>query len=202
MKKERFLIVTLMVFVLMMVMASPLFAAVTHKVKKGDTLFRLSRNYGVSIASIKSANGLKSDLIIIGQVLRIPTSTNNVSRSGKSFSQEDINWLARVVHGEARGESYTGQVAVAAVVLNRLDSRQFPNTVKGVIFQSGAFTAVADGQINLTPNTTAYRAVREAIAGADPSGGALYYWNPAKATSKWIWSRTIINRIGNHVFGI
>jgi N-acetylmuramoyl-L-alanine amidase len=202
MKKERFLIVTLMVFVLMMVMVSPLFAAVTHKVKKGDTLFRLSRNYGVSIASIKSANGLKSDLIIIGQVLRIPTSTNNVSRSGKSFSQEDINWLARVVHGEARGESYTGQVAVAAVVLNRLDSRQFPNTVKGVIFQSGAFTAVADGQINLTPNTTAYRAVREAIAGADPSGGALYYWNPAKATSKWIWSRTIINRIGNHVFGI
>jgi N-acetylmuramoyl-L-alanine amidase len=202
MNKKRFFVVTLMVFILMMVMASPLFAAVSHKVKKGDTLFKLSRNYGVSIASIKNANGLRSDKILIGQVLRIPTSTNNVSRSGRSFSQEDINWLARVVHGEARGESYTGQVAVAAVVLNRLDSRQFPNTVKGVIFQSGAFTAVADGQINLTPGTTAYRAVREAIAGADPSGGALYYWNPAKATSKWIWSRTIINRIGNHVFGI
>lgn len=202
MGKKRFLVITVLVFVLMIVLTSPLFAAVTHKVKKGDTLFKLSRNYGVSIASIKSANGLKSDKILMGQVLRIPTATNNVSRSGGSFSQGDINWLARVVYGEARGESYTGQVAVAAVVLNRLDSRQFPKTVKGVIFQSGAFTAVADGQINLTPNTTAYRAVREALAGADPSGGALYYWNPAKATSKWIWSRTVIKRIDNHLFGI
>ncbi|HHY05905.1 MAG TPA: LysM peptidoglycan-binding domain-containing protein [Clostridia bacterium] len=202
MRKKHFLAITVLTFMFMLLMASPLFAATTHKVKKGDTLFRLSRNYGVSIAEIKSANGLKSDLILIGQVLRIPTATTNVSRSGRDFSQAEINWLARVVHGEARGESYTGQVAVAAVVLNRVDSRQFPNTVQGVVFQPGAFTAVTDGQINLTPNTIAYRAVREAIAGSDPSGGALYYWNPAKATSKWIWSRTIINRIGNHVFGI
>jgi N-acetylmuramoyl-L-alanine amidase len=202
MREKRFLVITFLVFVLLVVMSAPLFAAVTHKVKKGDTLFRLSRNYGVSIVSIKNANGLRSDKILIGQVLRIPAATNTVARSGGGFSQEDVQWLARVVHGEARGEPYVGQVAVAAVVLNRLTSGQFPKTIKGVIFQSAAFTAVADGQINLTPNETAIRAAREALAGADPSGGALYYWNPNKATSKWIWTRTVIKRIGNHVFGI
>jgi N-acetylmuramoyl-L-alanine amidase len=113
-----------------------------------------------------------------------------------------LYWLSRAVYSEARGEPYLGQVAVAAVVLNRVENSQFPNTIKGVIFQKSAFTAVSDGQIYLTPNATAIKAAREALAGADPSGGALYYWNPAKSTSKWIWTRTIINRIGNHVFGI
>lgn len=200
MRKKCFLAIVFCLFLLMV--ATPLFAVTEHTVKKGDTLFWLSHNYGVSIAEIQRANGLSSDLILVGQVLKIPSGAISVSRGGQTYSQAEINWLARVVHGEARGESYTGQVAVAAVVLNRVDSRQFPNTVYGVIFQPGAFTAVADGQISLTPNTTAYRAVREALAGSDPSGGALYYWNPVKATSKWIWTRTIINRIGNHVFGV
>lgn len=202
MKKKRLVMVLLvMTFVLLLLTTAPLFADSTHKVKKGDTLYRLSRIYGVTIASIKNANGLKSDTIYIGQTLRIPTG-NNVSRSGGNYSQEDLYWLSRVVYGEARGEPYIGQVAVAAVVLNRTQNKQFPDTIKEVIFQPLAFTAVADGQIYLTPNATAIKAAREALAGADPSGGALYYWNPAKATSKWIWTRTIIKRIGNHVFGL
>jgi N-acetylmuramoyl-L-alanine amidase len=116
------------------------------------------------------------------------------------FSANDITLLARTVYGEARGEPYTGQVAVAAVVLNRIESKKFPNTISGVIFQPGAFTAVSDGQIWLGPNDTAYKAARDAINGWDPSGNALYYFNPATATSAWIWSRPQIKQIGKHIF--
>lgn len=116
------------------------------------------------------------------------------------FSEQDIRLMANAVYGEARGEPYEGQVAVAAVILNRLRHPSFPNTVSGIIFQPGAFTAVADGQIWLTPNATARRAVIDAINGWDPSGGAIYYFNPATATSAWIWSRPQIKRIGNHIF--
>jgi N-acetylmuramoyl-L-alanine amidase len=108
--------------------------------------------------------------------------------------------MARAVYGEARGESYTGQVAIAAVILNRVQSASFPNTIAGVIYEPGAFTAVADGQINLTPNETAKKAVIDAINGWDPTGNALYYFNPATATSKWIWSRPQIKQIGKHIF--
>lgn len=118
----------------------------------------------------------------------------------KTFTVEEIEMMARLVNGEARGESLEGQVAVAAVVLNRLKSDKFPNTVRGVIFQPSAFTAVSDGQYYLTPNKTAYRAVYLAIRGWDPSGGALYYFNPQTATSKWIWSRPQITKIGKHIF--
>jgi len=118
----------------------------------------------------------------------------------KGFSQNDIQLMANAVHGEARGEPYIGQVAVAAVILNRINNPAFPNTISGVIFQPGAFTAVADGQIWLTPNETAKKAVLDAINGWDPSGGAIYYFNPATATNKWIWSRPQIKRIGKHIF--
>mgnify|MGYP000906751810 CR=1 FL=1 len=201
MRKGRFLVMVLLSCVLLVMTASPLWAAVTHKVKAGETLFKLSQRYGVSISSIKATNGLRSDKILIGQYLKIPTFVN-VSRSGGSYSQDDLYWLARTVYGEARGEPYAGQVAVAAVVLNRVQSGRFPNTIKGVVFEPLAFTAVADGQIYLTPNATAIKAAREALIGSDPSGGALYYWNPAKATSQWIWTRTVIKRIGNHLFGV
>lgn len=117
-----------------------------------------------------------------------------------TFSKKDATLLARTVYGEARGESYTGQVAVAAVVLNRIHSGQFPNTMSGVIFQKGAFTAVDDGQIWLIPDTKARTAAVDAIRGWDPSRNALYYFNPRTATSKWIWSRPQILRIGNHIF--
>ena len=125
------------------------------------------------------------------------TSSGNVT---SSYSNADINLLARLIYGEARGESYVGQVAVGAVVMNRIKSSSFPNTMSGVIYQSYAFTAVADGQINLTPNATAKKAAQDAINGWDPSYGALYYYNPATATSSWIFSRKTTVTIGNHVF--
>lgn len=118
----------------------------------------------------------------------------------QGFTDNDIQLMAQAVYGEARGEPYIGQVAVAAVILNRLNSPTFPNTVSGVIFEPRAFTAVADGQIWLEPNETARRAVLDAINGQDPSGNAMYYFNPDTATSGWIWSRPQIKRIGKHIF--
>jgi N-acetylmuramoyl-L-alanine amidase len=118
----------------------------------------------------------------------------------KGFSQNDIQLMANAVYGEARGEPYIGQVAIAAVILNRLEHPSFPDTVAGVIFQPGAFTAVADGQIWLTPNDTAKKAVLDAINGWDPSDGAIYYFNPSTATNGWIWNRPQIKRIGKHIF--
>lgn len=115
-------------------------------------------------------------------------------------SSSELNLLAKCVYAEARGEPYTGQVAVAAVVLNRVRSSSFPNTVSGVIYQRGAFTSVSDGQINLTPNETAYKAARDALNGWDPTNGCLYYYNPATATSKWIWSLKVELTIGRHSF--
>ena len=108
--------------------------------------------------------------------------------------------MARVIYGEARGEPYEGMVAVGAVILNRVKDSRFPNTIPGVIYQAGAFDVVADGQINLTPNETAYKAARDALNGWDPTYGCIYYYNPATATSKWIWSRPIVVKIGKHNF--
>ncbi|WP_431522103.1 spore cortex-lytic enzyme [Guptibacillus hwajinpoensis] len=116
------------------------------------------------------------------------------------YSQNDIKLLANAVYGESRGEAYEGQVAVAAVILNRVQSASFPNTVSGVIFEPRAFTAVSDGQIWLTPNEQAKEAVLDAINGWDPSGEALYYFNPNTATSGWIWTRPQIKQIGKHIF--
>jgi N-acetylmuramoyl-L-alanine amidase len=125
-----------------------------------------------------------------------PTATNTPG----GFSSNDIQLMANAVYGESRGEPFTGQVAVAAVILNRVNSSSFPNTVSGVIFEPRAFTAVADGQIYLTPNETAKKAVLDAINGIDPTGEALYYFNPDTATSNWIWSRPQIKKIGKHIF--
>ena len=114
----------------------------------------------------------------------------------------DLQLMARAVNGEARGEPYTGQVAVAAVILNRVKHSSFPNTVAGVIYQPGAFTAVSDGQINapIDAKSTVYKACQDALNGWDPSGGAIYYFNPDTATSSWIWSRELIVEIGKHRF--
>lgn len=117
-----------------------------------------------------------------------------------SVNRDELQLLARLVYSEARGESFTGQVAVAAVAMNRLQSKDFPNTLKGVIFEPYAFTAVMDGQYWLSPNKTAYRAAWEAARGWDPTNGALYYFNPSIATSKWIWSRPQVGKIGKHIF--
>lgn len=132
------------------------------------------------------------------QAMGIFNSSNSSSSSANNSS--NLNLLARLVYGEARGEPYTGQVAVAAVVLNRVKSSSFPNTISGVIYQSGAFSVVNDGQINLTPNQTAYNAAQDALNGWDPSYGSIYYFNPNTATSSWIWSRPHVITIGNHRF--
>ncbi|MDI3256219.1 MAG: spore cortex-lytic enzyme [Kyrpidia sp.] len=127
-------------------------------------------------------------------------SSTHVAGGVGRFSANDIKLMANAVYGEARGEPYIGQVAVAAVILNRLDDPRFPKSVPGIIFQPGAFTAVSDGQIGLSPNPQARKAVMDAVRGWDPTGGAVYYFNPATATSKWIWSRPQIKRIGKHIF--
>ena len=126
--------------------------------------------------------------------LGISVSTTQQSQSG------DVDLLARLISAEARGEPYAGQVAVGAVVLNRVESPAFPSSISGVIYQSGAFSCLQDGQFWKPVASSAYKAARDALNGSDPSGGALYYFNPATATSKWIWSRPLITTIGNHRF--
>ena len=145
-------------------------------------------------------NGLSVDGIAGPKTLAAMGITNSSSSSSSSSNSTNVNLLARLIYGEARGEPYTGQVAVGAVVLNRVKSSSFPNTISGVIYQSGAFDVVKDGQINLTPNSTALKAAQDAINGWDPSYGAVYYFNPSTATNKWIWSRPMTVTIGNHRF--
>ncbi|WP_274361401.1 spore cortex-lytic enzyme [Paenibacillus thermotolerans] len=130
-----------------------------------------------------------------------PAKPANIPASShRGYSSNELRMMANAVYGESRGEPYLGQVAVAAVILNRVEHASFPNTPSGVIFQPGAFTAVADGQIWLEPNATAKKAVQDAINGWDPTDGCIYYFNPATATSKWIWSRPQYKRIGEHIF--
>ena len=124
----------------------------------------------------------------------------NAGKASGGFSENEIRLMSQAVYGEARGEPYIGQVAIAAVILNRLESESFPDTVSGIIFQPGAFTAVADGQIWMEPDETARKAVMDAINGWDPAEGAVYYFNPETATSKWIWSRPQKKKIGKHIF--
>ena len=155
-----------------------------------------------TLAAVKwfqSKNGLAVDGIA-GPKTLAAMGIFSSSSSSTTNSSSDLNLLARLVYAEARGEPYTGQVAVASVVLNRVKNSSFPNSVAGVIYQSGAFSVVNDGQINLTPNATAKKAAQDAINGWDPSYGAIYYFNPKTATNKWIWSRPVTVVIGNHRF--
>lgn len=145
-------------------------------------------------------NGLSVDGIVGKKTLAALGINGGGSSVTSNYSDADLNLLAKLIYGEARGESYVGQVAVGAVVMNRIKSSSFPNTMSGVIYQKYAFTAVDDGQINLTPNDTARRAAKDAMNGWDPSYGAIYYYNPATATSSWIFSRQTTVTIGNHVF--
>lgn len=152
---------------------------------------KFQRDYGLTADGIVGARTEKA--------LKI-TLTGKSSRSKNTVSSANLDLLAKCVYAEARGEPYTGQVAIAAVVLNRVKSSSFPNTVSGVIYQKNAFTCVSDGQINLTPNASAYSAAKDALNGWDPTNGCLYYYNPATATSKWIWSLKVELKIGKHSF--
>ena len=152
---------------------------------------KFQRDYGLTADGIVGARTEKA--------LKI-TLTGKSSLSKNTVSSANLDLLAKCVYAEARGEPYTGQVAIAAVVLNRVKSSSFPNTVSGVIYQKNAFTCVSDGQINLTPNASAYSAAKDALNGWDPTNGCLYYYNPATATSKWIWSLKVELKIGKHSF--
>jgi N-acetylmuramoyl-L-alanine amidase len=160
-----------------------------------------------AVKYFQSKNGLTSDGIAGNQTLAamgISTQTNSSSSSGgeskSSNSNQNSELLARLINGEARGEPYEGQVAVGAVVLNRVGDSRFPSTIAGVIYQPGAFTAIADGQINATVVQSSINAAQDALNGWDPSGGAVYYFNPNTATNAWIWSRPLIKVIGKHRF--
>lgn len=150
-----------------------------------------------AVKRFQQKNGLSADGIAGSKTLEkmgISQSTTQAS------SDNSTTLLAKLINGEARGETYEGQVAVGAVVLNRVKHSSFPNSIAGVIYQSGAFTAVDDGQINLSPTSSCVRAAKDALNGWDPSGGAIYYYNPVTATNGWIRSRPVIKTIGKHVF--
>jgi len=156
-----------------------------------------------AVVYFQRKNGLTADGIVGNKTLAalgMKTGSSTGGTTGGSFSSSDVYLLAKIIHAEARGESYTGQVAVGAVILNRVKNPSFPNTISGVVYQKGAFTAVSDGQINLAPNASSQRAAQDAINGWDPTYGCLYYYNPAVATSKWIYSRPVVVTIGEHVF--
>lgn len=166
---------------------------IKSKVNSGQNV----KNYGPGKAN-KDVNpkGPPRKDVTTGKTPNKPTAVN----SPQGYSQNDIQLMSNAVYGESRGEPFIGQVAVASVILNRVQSSSFPNSVAGVIFQPGAFTAVSDGQIWLSPDPQAKKAVLDAISGWDPTGHALYYFNPATATSPWIWGRPQIKRIGKHIF--
>ena len=157
-----------------------------------------------TLAAVKwfqSKNGLNPDGIAGKKTLEaMGIYTSSTSSGTNASSSSDLNLLSRIIYGESRGEPYSGQVAVGAVVLNRVKSSSFPNSIAGVIYQNGAFDAVSDGQINMSPDSTAKKAAQDALNGWDPSYGAIYYFNPATATNKWIWSRPMTVTIGKHRF--
>jgi N-acetylmuramoyl-L-alanine amidase len=160
------------------------------------SVLRYQRTYGLKANGIADENTLLT--MGLGQIVESGTA----NAAAKNVSNEQL--LARTINGEARGEPFEGQVAVGAVILNRVKNSKFPKTMAGVIYQPGAFTAVTDGQINVAidSKSTVVKAARNALAGWDPTNGCLYYWNPATATSKWIWSRKVHLKIGRHWFGI
>lgn len=160
----------------------------------------------LAVKDFQKSYGLPADGIAERDTL-MSIGLTRIARTGTAYAQGkgagDEQLLARAINGEARGEPYEGQVAVGAVIINRTRDPKFPKTIAGVIYQPGAFTAVSDGQINvpIDPKSTVVKAARDALNGWDPTNGCIYYWNPATATSKWIWSRTIVKKIGKHNFG-
>lgn len=158
-------------------------------------------NTKAAVRNFQRDSGLTADGIVGSKTLEA-LGLNNKTESGGwgNFNEADFNLLARIISAEARGEPYMGQVAVGAVILNRVEHPSFPNTISGVIYQPGAFSCLYDGQVNANISDSAYKAAREAINGSDPSGGAIYYYNPVKSTNQWIFSRPVITVIGDHRF--
>lgn len=153
-----------------------------------------------AVKKFQSSNGLAADGVAGSQTLQALGINSSSSSGGSSSNNSDLNLLSHLVYGEARGEPYEGMVAVAASVMNRVADSRFPNSISGVIYQSGAYTCVSDGQINLGYDDNAKKAAQDAINGWDPTSGCVYYFNPDTATSAWIWSRPQVLTIGKHIF--
>jgi len=182
-----------------------LLSSTMHSVQRGESLYLIARKYGTTVDALRRSNSLQSDLILVGQSIAVPRGQAPVTpaappstRAKLTSNERDL--LARIVHAESQGEPFSGMVAVAAVVFNRVESSQFPNTVSGVIHQPYQFEPVLNGWVNKSAGQDAYRAIDAALAGQDPSAGALFFYNPVKASHQWMASRPVLARIGNHVF--
>ncbi|WP_096200709.1 LysM peptidoglycan-binding domain-containing protein [Bacillus sp. FJAT-45350] len=173
-----------------------------YRVVAGDTLSQIANKYGTTVNALMSANNLSSSNILIGQTLLIP---GTAQRTATGISEEEVEWLAKMIHAEARGESLRGQIAVGAVILNRMNHRDFPNTIRGVIFEKShdhyQFSPAGSGIIHSSvPDRNNREAARRALNGEDPTNGSLYFYNPAKTNDQWVRSRTVSVVIENHVF--
>ncbi|WP_347491032.1 cell wall hydrolase [Desulfoscipio sp. XC116] len=179
---------------------------VKYTVQPGDTLSEIARAFDIDVNHLIRANDLETSVIKSYQVLTIPAKQkgNSAGTSRGDISREDLLLLARAIHAEARGESFEGQVAVGAVILNRMQSPYFPDSVREVVFQRSRnlyqFTPVSDGTINLSPDDTAIKAATKALEGYDPTNGALFFYNPRIASDRWIKSLPVLTKIGDHVF--
>jgi N-acetylmuramoyl-L-alanine amidase len=187
-------------FLLLSIGAMPAQAAVTHRITRGESLYKIAARNGVSVIDLKQTNGLRGNLIFAGDRLTIP---DEVNQKPAQPTPTDLELLARLVTAEAGGESFQGQVAVASVILNRVEDGRFPRTITGNVFKRHEFESVSNGQIWRQPTPEAYRAAKAALRGWDPTSGARFFFNPAKVSShSWVWTRTVIDRIGNHVFAV
>lgn len=209
--------ITLSVFIIFISLTSSTAQAVSKYGSSGDEVVKIQQRLGElgyyngsidgrfgtntkkAVIAFQKDNNLSADGIVGDKTL---TALGITSSNNSTFTESEINLLARIISAESRGEPYEGQVAVGAVILNRIDHPSFPNTIAGVIYQPLAFSCVDDGQINEPVSDSAFRAANDAINGWDPSGGAIYYYNPDKALNKWILTRTIICSIGKHKFCI
>lgn len=171
-----------------------------YTVKRGDSLYSIAQRFGYTVEKLRSYNGLSTNNLRIGQRLTIPPASQ--AQQSNALAGGDVDMLARLIHAEAQAEPYTGKVAVGAVVLNRTRAPGFPNSVAGVIYQPLAFESVSNGWFYKAAATDSYQAARAAVSGWDPTGGAIYFFNPAKTRNRFIWSRQIVFSIGNHVFAI
>lgn len=189
-KSKKYIIVVLVL--LLFIVSTDSIMALTYTVRPGESLWRIARRFGVSVDNIKSASGYWGELIKPGQRLNIVSNR---------LSSSDMDLFARVVEAEAGGEPYKGKVSVASVILNRQDDSRFPNTLRGVIYQKHAFESVSNNLIwRVRPSQASYKAVRDAMQGWDPTYGSVFFWNPYKPVTPWIWSRPIVVQYGNHVF--
>ncbi len=182
------------------VWAAPNQATAMHNIRWGESLYIIARNNNTTVGELKQANGLNGNLIYAGEKLVIPEKAGAFQ---SSLNERESELLARLVTAEASGEPFEGKVAVVSVILNRIKDGKFPKTITANIFKPHEFESVANGLIWKQPHDEAYKAVEAACKGWDPTNGAKYFFNPAKVKGRsWVWTRTIVERIGNHVFGI